>query len=72
MADLNKALRDSAAGPQSFTVDGQTTVEHNLDSQIRAVKFAMATRARSKGGMAGVSITKLKPHGSVLPSCGGE
>lgn len=68
--DLNQALRESAAGPQSVTVDGQTTTEHNLDSQIKATRFAMATRARSISPAAGVSFVKLRPHGSVLP--GGE
>lgn len=69
MADLNKALQDSADGPASVTVDGQTQTEHALPGKIAAVKFAMATRARSRSPLAGVSLSKLAPHGAQLPNC---
>ena len=62
--DLNEALRDSAAGPQSVSIDGQSSSEHPLTSQVEAVKFDQATRARRRTGF-GVLFAKLKPHGSV-------
>lgn len=65
--DLNAALNQSAAGPRSFSVDGQSTVEHSLPDQIAAAKFQAANRARSLGGpLAGVTLNKLRPHGAVL------
>lgn len=68
MADLNESLRNSLAGPASASVDGQTVSEHPLSSQIEATKFQMATRARSLGPLAGATLTKIRPHGAVLPA----
>lgn len=63
--DLNAALRESAAGPKSITIDGQSSSEHSLTEQIEAIKFQQATKARGKVGF-GISIAKLRPHGAVL------
>jgi hypothetical protein len=66
MADLNAALRTSLTGPASMTEDGRSVSEHSIGEQIRAVRFQMATRARSRNGLAGMSVAKLSPHGAML------
>ncbi|MGD1001065.1 MAG: hypothetical protein ABSA67_10255 [Candidatus Brocadiia bacterium] len=68
MGDLVKALKHAAEKPESVTAGDVTVRRRPLTEQIEATKFLMATRARSRGGMAGVSITKLKPHGAILPA----
>ncbi len=65
--DLNAALRNAIAAPASVTIDGQTTTEQPIASLLAATRFQMATRARSTSPLAGASITKLIPHGAVLP-----
>lgn len=66
MADANQSLAESLAGPQSFAVDGQSGSEHPIEGQVKATRFLMATRARSRSPLAGVSIAKLRPHGAAL------
>jgi len=68
MADLNQALNGSMAGPAEVDVDGQKQVEHKLSDQIAAVRFAMATRARSQGILAGCMIGGLAAPGTVFPN----
>ncbi|HUX16269.1 MAG TPA: hypothetical protein VMW52_07330 [Phycisphaerae bacterium] len=61
--DLDEELRNSAAGPQHASVDGDASSEHPLTSQIEVVKFQHATRTR-KAAPFGLTFAKLKPHGA--------
>jgi hypothetical protein len=65
--DLIENLLHSAGQAERVEVDGVSIRRRSLADQIAATKFLMATRARSRSPMAGVSITKLIPHGAVLP-----
>ncbi len=62
--DPNESLRESAAGPQRITIDGQTTEEHDLGQQVEAVKFQQSTKARRRAPF-GVAFAKLRPHGAT-------
>lgn len=66
--DLAAALNAAAAKPQSVSVDGQSMTNRPLGEQLEVTKFLMATRARTLSPLAGVTLTKLKPHGSVTNS----
>jgi len=67
MGDANQALTTSAQGPKTFSADGQTSSEHDLAGQLAVTKFQMATRARSRGGLGGISRVKLRAPGAVYP-----
>ena len=62
--DLTDPVVESADGPQSISIDGNQTVEHSLQDQIAAAKFAAANRARTRKGF-GVMFSKIIPHGAV-------
>lgn len=60
-----QSIQDSAAGPASISIDGQSTSEHPLPDQIAADKYVRATNAFKKAG-SGILFQKLRPHGAVL------
>jgi hypothetical protein len=58
------ALQDSAAGPASMSIDGNSSTEHRLTEQIEAAKFQQAGKALRRRGF-GMLTQKLQPHGAV-------
>jgi hypothetical protein len=68
MADAIQNLDESASGPAKMKIDGQEVEEHKLTDQVAYTCFAMATRARSRHPLAGVTFTGLRAPGAVYPA----
>lgn len=60
--DISDAIGDTATGPKSVTVGGQTVVQQSVDEQIKAAQFVGAQEAKSKPHF-GLRFCKLVPPG---------
>lgn len=61
-ADLEQAMIDNAAGPQSAALDGQSATAHNLRDQIELDKY-LASKAAARAKKPGFRFSKFTPPG---------
>ena len=60
--DLSEAISETAKGPASVSIDGNTTVAQKITDQIEADRY-LASKNAMKAGR-GVRFAKLVPHGA--------
>jgi len=61
-SDLSETISDTAKGPSSVTIDGNTTVAQKITDQIEADRYLASKNAMKSGR--GVRFAKLVPHGA--------
>ncbi len=62
--DLEKTIRENAAGPASASGDAGSVTQHALRDQIEADKYLEAKKA-AKASCRGLLFSKLVPPGTV-------
>ena len=60
--DLCDLIQQTAQGPASVTIDGNTTVAQKITDQIEADRYLASKNAMKSGR--GVRFAKLVPHGA--------
>ena len=63
-AEVEAALADNAAGPQSISVDGQTATNHDISKQIEAIKY-LGNQEAVRSTNRGIRFNKITPGGAV-------
>jgi hypothetical protein len=62
--ELDKSIKENAAGPRKASGDSGSVEQHGLADQIAADKYLESKKAsRSKG--LGIKLAKLSPGGTV-------
>lgn len=62
--DLKDVIKQNAEGPESASVDGVQTKQHNIKDQIEADKY-LAGKEAAAAGRTGFRFVKLVPPGTV-------
>jgi hypothetical protein len=62
--DLDNAIRDNAAGPESAASDGVSVKQHNLRDQVEADKY-LAQKAAGRNPAKALTRVKIVPPGSI-------
>jgi len=60
--DLSETISETAKGPSSVTIDGNTTVAQKIADQIDADRYLASKKAMKAGR--GIRFAKLVPHGA--------
>ncbi len=66
MADLTENIENTAQGPKSHSVDGETATAQDLDKLVQADKY-LKQQAASRSGrrMGGIRLGGLRSSGST-------